>query len=197
MVLVLQDGTVRQEIMVLSQPIPQDELSRAAHHLNEILHNLSLGQIQPEALAKDKPIPLSQLERNVLARIFTIMKDMEKKRSSEIYQDGLVNVLSQPEFTQSDQICRIVETLQRRSLFESIVEEILSASGVQVIIGGEGRWDEMEDLSLVLSRYGIDDEASGVLGVLGPTRMRYSRSISSVRYVARLLTGLVEELYGS
>lgn len=125
------------------------------------------------------------------------MKDMEKKRSSEIYQDGLVNVLSQPEFAQSDQICRIVETLQRRSLFESIVEEILSASGVQVIIGGEGRWGEMEDLSLVLSRYGIDDEASGVLGVLGPTRMRYSRSISSVRYVARLLTGLVEELYGS
>ena len=125
------------------------------------------------------------------------MKDMEKKRSSEIYQDGLVNVLSQPEFAQSDQICRIVETLQRRSLLESIVEEILSASGVQVIIGGEGRWGEMEDLSLVLSRYGIDDEASGVLGVLGPTRMCYGRSISAVRYVARLLTGLVEELYGS
>jgi heat-inducible transcriptional repressor len=54
----------------------------------------------------------------------------------------------------------------------------------------------MEDISLVLSGYGIDDEASGVLGVLGPTRMPYGRSISAVRYVAKLLTGLVEELYG-
>ena len=197
LVLVLQDGTIRQEIMALSQPAPQDELSRVANHLNEMLHNFSLRQMLPDVLAKHKPVPLSQLERNVLDRIFAIMKDMEKKRSSEIYQDGLVNVLSQPEFAQSDQICRIVETLQRRSLFESIVEEILCASGVQVIIGGEGRWGEMEDLSLVLSRYGINDEASGVLGVLGPTRMRYGRSISAVRYVAQLLTGLVEELYGS
>ena len=115
-----------------------------------------------------------------MRRVIFAIICLAKKRSSEIYQDGLVNVLSQPEFAQSDQICRIVETLQRRSLFESIVEEILSASGVQVIIGGEGRWGEMEDLSLVLSRYGIDDEASGVLGVLGPTRMRYGRSISTM-----------------
>ncbi len=95
-----------------------------------------------------------------LTAVFSIMKDMERKRSSEIYQDGLVNVLSQPEFAHSDQICRIVETLQRRSLFESIVEEILSASGVQVIIGGEGRWGEMENLSLVLARYGIDEDTA-------------------------------------
>ena len=62
--------------MALSQPVHQDELSRTANHLNEILHNLSLGQMLPEELAKDKTVPLSRLERNVLDRIFAIMKDM-------------------------------------------------------------------------------------------------------------------------
>ena len=197
MILVLQDGTVRQEIMALAKPISQDELSRTAQHLNDILHDLSLGQMRPEELTRDEPAHLTELERNVIARIFAIMKNVDRDRSTEVHQDGLINVLSQPEFAQSEKICRIVETLGRRSLFESIIEEILSASGVQVIIGGEGRWSDMEDISLVLSRYGINHEASGVLGVLGPTRMRYARSISAVRYVARLLTGLVEELYGS
>lgn len=195
MVLVLQDGTVRQEIMALSQPISQDELSRTAQHLNVVLQDLSLGQIRPEELAMDEPAPLSGLERDVLDRILGIMKSMS--HSAGIHQDGLINVLTQPEFAQSEQMCRVVETLQRRSLFQSIIEEILSASGVQVIIGGEGRWTEMENLSLVLSRYGVDEEASGVLGVLGPTRMHYGRSISTVRYVAQLLTSLVEDLYCS
>jgi len=197
LILVLQDGTVRQEIMALSQPISQGELSRTAGYLNDMLHNLSLEQIQGKEIVRKAPgIPL-ELARDVLERIVAIMRDVDRRLSSEIYQDGLINVLSQPEFADADKSCRIVETLGQRSLFESIIEEILSARGVQVIIGGEGRWSEMADISLVLSRYGVDNEASGVLGVLGPTRMRYARSISAVRYVAQLLTGLVEELHTS
>ncbi len=195
MVLVLQDGTVRQEIVTLSRSISQDELSRTARHLNEVLRELSVGQMRPEEIAKDELIPLSDLEQDVLERVLGIMRSVDKRRGTEIHREGLINVLSQPEFVQTDRMCRVLETLERRSLFESIVEEILNASGVQVIIGGEGRWTDMEDISLVLSRYGINDEASGVLGVLGPTRMRYGRSISAVRYVAQLLTGLVEEMY--
>jgi len=65
-----------------------------------------------------------------------------------------------------------------------------------VIIGGEGRWDDLDDYSLVLSRYGLRGEADGVLGVLGPTRMPYDRAISAVRYVARLMSNLVERMYG-
>jgi len=197
MVLVLQDGTVRQEVMDLSRPISQDDLSQAASHLNDILEDLSLGEMHLGELGKHEPATLSDLERDVLSRILDMMSELDTGSGSEIHQDGLINVLSQPEFAESDKTRWVLETLQRQSLLESILEEIVGASGVQVIIGGEGRWSEMEDISLVLSRYGVNDEASGVLGVLGPTRMRYARSISAVRYVSRLLTDLVEELYGS
>jgi heat-inducible transcriptional repressor len=49
---------------------------------------------------------------------------------------------------------------------------------------------------MVLSRYGVIGQATGALGVLGPTRMRYGRAISAVRYVAGLMSNLLYEAYG-
>ena len=68
--------------------------------------------------------------------------------------------------------------------------------GVQVIIGGEGRWNELRECSLVVSPYGISGEVTGALGVMGPMRMPYNRAISAVRYVAGLMSDLFRELYG-
>ena len=49
---------------------------------------------------------------------------------------------------------------------------------------------------MVLARYGLSDYAVGTVGVLGPTRMPYSRVISAVRYVAGLMSGLMYQVYG-
>ena len=69
------------------------------------------------------------------------------------------------------------------------------ASGVQIVIGGDDRWHDMQDVSLILARYGVVDEAMGIVGVLGPLRMPYGRAISTVRYVASVMDGLVEWIY--
>jgi heat-inducible transcriptional repressor len=63
------------------------------------------------------------------------------------------------------------------------------------MIGGEGEWEELRDCSMVLTRYGAPGFAIGALGVLGPTRMAYGRTISTVRYVAGLLSDLVIETF--
>ncbi len=65
------------------------------------------------------------------------------------------------------------------------------------MIGGEGAWEELRDYSMVLARYGAVGYATGALGVLGPTRMAYGRSISAVRYVAGLMSNLVVEAFSS
>ena len=49
---------------------------------------------------------------------------------------------------------------------------------------------------MVLSKYGLPDEAVGAIGILGPTRMPYARTISTVDYLSSVLTELVAELYG-
>ena len=63
-----------------------------------------------------------------------------------------------------------------------------------MLIGGEGTWEELRECSMVLARYGVPGLATGTLGVLGPMRMAYGRTISTVRFVAGLLSDLVAEM---
>jgi len=62
-----------------------------------------------------------------------------------------------------------------------------------VLIGGEGNWEELRQFSVVLSRYGAPGLATGTLGVLGPMRMPYGRTISIVRFLSGLLSDLVND----
>ena len=92
---------------------------------------------------------------------------------------------------------QMVQVLEGPSLTDVIIAaaQPLEVGGIQVLIGGEGRWEEFAELSLVLSRYGLKGSATGVLGVVGPIRMPYDRTIGAVRYVSQLMTALVSDWY--
>jgi heat-inducible transcriptional repressor len=104
-------------------------------------------------------------------------------------------VLAQPEFSDADAAQRALRVFEERPMLADLLAQTLMNSeigGVQVLIGGEGRWEELNDFSLVLARYGAPN-TSGYLGVLGPIRMAYGRAVSTVDYVAGLLSGMVSE----
>ncbi len=78
-----------------------------------------------------------------------------------------------------------------RELFDAVTRD----DRVQVFIGSENRVDAMSDVALVLMPYGRAGRAVGVVGVLGPTRMRYGQAIGTVRFVGGLMNELVDTLY--
>src|SRR3990170_1695640 len=121
-------------------------------------------------------------------------------RGGEVYRDGLTNVLAEPEFAEMDVARRALRVFEERSLLEDLLTRTIltsSVGGVQVLIGGEGTWEELRQCSMVLARYGAPGLATGALGVLGPIRMAYGRTISTVRYVAGLMSDLVVDAYAS
>ena len=67
---------------------------------------------------------------------------------------------------------------------------------MQVVIGGEHGLEKMREYSVILSRYGYGDEVVGIVGLIGPTRMAYPRSISTVRYISAMMSDLLAHLYG-
>ena len=69
-------------------------------------------------------------------------------------------------------------------------------AGVRVVIGRENKVEVIRDYSVVITEYGLPDEAIGTIGVLGPTRMPYARAISTVDYLSSVLSELVATLYG-
>ncbi|GAG64773.1 unnamed protein product, partial [marine sediment metagenome] len=126
-----------------------------------------------------------------------IMASVDDQASQHLYRDGLVNILHQPEFSLPESARQVVGLLEDRTTLEELLTEMLEVGGVQVVIGGEGRWNDLSECSLVVSPYGVSGGATGALGVMGPMRMPYSRAISTVRYVAGLMSDLFGDLYGN
>jgi len=138
----------------------------------------------------------SALEADVVEMVLENMNRTGAVIAGEVYLDGLSNVLAEPEFSGADDARRALHLLEERSLLENLLSRTVMTSavgGVQVLIGGEGTWDDLRQCSMVLARYGTPGLATGTLGVLGPMRMPYGHTISTVRYVAGLLSDLVTD----
>ena len=174
LVLVLLGGTVKQQVLHMEQSLSQEadakEIETRLAHVSALA--MQVGQLVADTMCQ-----------------------IDCRASDRIFSEGLTHLLSEPEFADSEEARRVVQVLEQRPLLDTILQEMRERQGVQVLIGGEGRWEELSQASLVLSSYGIE-EVSGMLGVLGPLRMTYSRTISTVRYVADLMSGLVQEWYG-
>jgi len=190
MVLVMVGGEVSQQLLVLAEPVSQDKLSQTATRLN--------GQLM--GCAVDELAELSQrpdaLEQDIVTLIVTDMRRSAQRASGEIYTDGLANMLSEPEFAESDDARRALKLFEERSTLQDLLARTTvnsTVGGLQVLVGGEGGWEDLRLCSMVLTRYGVPGLATGTLGVLGPMRMSYAKTIPTVRFVAGLLSDLVND----
>lgn len=188
MVMVMFGGELHQDFFALAEPVSQEVLSVAANKLTSMLQGR-----EPEAISKMIP-SMSSLEQDVTARILDEMTRSDTLLAGEVYLDGLSNVLAEPEFAGNEEARKALQVLEERPLLENLLSRTVldgSIGGVQVLIGGEGKRDELRNCSIVLARYGTPGQATGTLGVLGPMRMSYGRSISVVRFISGLLSDLV------
>lgn len=190
MVLVMAGGDVRQQILTLAEPVTQDRLSQTATRLNSLLAGLAVDGISTLGTRSDP------LDQDILTIVLQDMRRATESSSGEIYTDGLTNVLAEPEFAESDEARKALKIFEERSTLQDLLARTTSNSnigGLQVLIGGEGGWEELRQCSMVIARYGVPGMATGTLGVLGPMRMSYARTIPTVRYVAGLLSDLVND----
>jgi heat-inducible transcriptional repressor len=191
LVFVLQGGTVKQQMLSLDQPMDQESLSRLSNQLNEQCKGLTGSQISARLAA------MPGLAGQIGQLVGDGMNGVDRQTSDAMYRDGLSHILAEPEFSEGGQVRQMVQTLEGPSLLDIVMTTAgpLEIGGVQVLIGGEGRWHDFAELSLVLSRYGVAGGASGLLGVVGPIRMSYDHTIGAVRYVSRLMSDLVSDWY--
>ncbi|MFC2038034.1 heat-inducible transcriptional repressor HrcA [Chloroflexota bacterium] len=190
LIVVLEGGLVRQQILTLDEPINQDTLTQIANRLNDLCVGATIQRVT--ACRRQ----LGALEQQILDVVIQVMNRVDDQANLHLYRDGLSNILYQPEFSVPESARNVIHLFEDRTLLEDLLTDMLEVGGVQVVIGGEGRWTELRECSLVVSPYGVTGEAIGALGVMGPMRMPYSRAISTVRYVAGLMSDLFRELYG-
>ena len=190
LIVVLEGGIVRQQMLTLDEPASQDTLSQTANRMNDLCVGTSVQRVR---VCRRQ---VGAFEQQVLDVVVQVMEHVNDQAGLHLYRDGLSNILHQPEFRVPETARNVIQLFEDRTLLEELLTDMLEVGGVQVIIGGEGRWNELQECSLVVSPYGVSGEATGALGVMGPMRMPYSRAISTVRYMAKLMSDLFGELYG-
>jgi len=199
LVLVLRDGTVKQQRLLLEASIDQEELSALAERLNKLFQEKNA--IEVEALLGK--FDFSPIERLIATTIARILEQHGDPLGDVFYRDGVVNILEQPEYSRmgpeeerNERVRKVMEVLEQNRFLPVLASQLRATDGVQVIIGGENEWDDMRDVSLVVARYGQEGKIGGLLGVIGPTRMQYGRAIAVVRYMTQVMNDLMAEMYG-
>jgi heat-inducible transcriptional repressor len=189
MVLVLLGGEVRQRMITLSEPVSQERLSNTAERIRLTGQGSNIDELAALRLQSHG------LEQDALGWMIDELHAADNT-AGEVFLDGLTNVMGEPEFSGNEEARRALKVLEERTLLQEVLERSAissSVGGVQVIIGGEGTWEELRPFSMVLGRYGKPGLATGALGVLGPQRMSYGRTISTVRFLSGLLSSLVTD----
>lgn len=193
MIVVLVGGEVTQQMLTLAEPLSQARLSTVADRLNDLFANASYEEIQAVS------IRLDTLESEVSGLILDVIKRTDSHVIDNFYRDGLVNLLEDEGTRQAVRVLEernlLADVISGADLSHSMGHNMGNNTGVQVLIGGEGRWEELKDCTIILSRYGVMEQFSGTVAVIGPTRMPYGRNVAAVRYVADLMSGLVYDYY--
>ncbi|MFK7802422.1 MAG: heat-inducible transcriptional repressor HrcA [Anaerolineae bacterium] len=186
LILVMWGGEVSQQMLQLAESIPQARLTQAADRLNRMLEGLSAEEVRRKIQSIDW-----LLEREVGLLALDAISRSDHRLISRVQRAGITNLIDDDETRSAVHL--IEETSKLAGMISTMFEE--KASGVQVVIGGDGRWEELKHCTIILSRYGVGNDLMGEVAVIGPTRMAYGRNISAVRYVASLMTEFVSDYY--
>jgi heat-inducible transcriptional repressor len=121
-----------------------------------------------------------------------MLHGFESAGQVEIRHSGLENMVGQPDVEDPD-LQLMMGLLSSGGLMTALLPRLTASTDVQIFIGQEDLPTGLHRFGVVLSPYGVTDSMTGVLGVLGPTRMSYWRTVSTVRYMARLMSDLMAD----
>lgn len=192
LILVLREARVKQHMVSLAIPADQRLLYEVSAKLNSLIAGAGASEVEHVIQEAE----LSPLEQQILVATLKSLQSLAKSGSEEVNVAGLPDVLSQPEFHNTDRARQIAGVFSRPGPLADALGAMVGDENFQVIIGAENSDSDMRDLSVVLASYGLPGEMSGLIGVLGPTRMPYDRAIPTVRFLSSLMTEMVREVHG-
>ncbi|MDD5082060.1 MAG: heat-inducible transcriptional repressor HrcA [Dehalococcoidales bacterium] len=189
-VLVLRGARAREQLITFPEAIPQWDLATVANRLNSEYADMTSPQIAA------RNAQLSPAEQQITECVLKMMRAEDNQQYQDPYLDGMHFILNQPEFAQSRRLLALMELVEQRKLLQHIMPAELPFRQVRVVIGRENKAEAVQEYSVVISQYGLPHEAIGTISVVGPTRMPYERTISTVDYLSLVLSRLVAEVYG-
>ena len=189
-ILLVEGNLIRQQIMPVSRPVAQAELSRLANKLNRDL----VGKDRDGLELRLKRLGRG-LEKEIVTRLSQTLELFEQGVETLVLHDGVRNLLRQPEFAEASRLHQVLEVLEETRHLATLLQELVGESDMQIVIGSENQATQLRSCTVVLTTYGPTRRIRGVLGVLGPTRMDYGQVVARLQAVARRASERMSEVY--
>ena len=189
-IMVVNDREVQNRIIHTSRTYSASELQEASNYLNEIFVGKDLTFVRNNILdelerTKEK---LNQSMQTAI-EMAQLAFDYEKSKinKDELFFSGETNLMDVAELCEVEKLKKLFNTFNQKRDILHLLEQAISADGIQIFIGEESGHDVLDNCSVVTSPYEVDGKILGVLGVIGPTRMHYERVIPIVDVTAKML----------
>ncbi len=181
-VVVTEDGQVLNRQIDLPHEYSNEEVLRTQELLNRLLSGRSLSAV-PENLPFNIEEVHDDLFRLVMAEIFACLKDQGAVKGHPL---GMSHLLGKPEFSDSACLMPVLEELEGDTMLLRVFEEAMAQDAPVVRIGHENDSEALNSVSLIANRFG-EKEHSGLIVIVGPTRMDYSQVLKAVRAARSVL----------
>jgi heat-inducible transcriptional repressor len=183
-VIATSSGRIQNKLVPVDFQVAPAELERIHNYLNGLMGGVTLERLQAR-LASEIESDRARHDE-LVARALKLAAAAVPEASPQVLVDGQSNLLS--ENTGLDQAKALLRTLEEKDLLVRLLDRTMTAPGICVFIGAEANLADLTDISVVAASYGADDHPLGTIGVIGPSRMNYSRLISLVDFTAETIT---------
>ncbi len=189
-ILVVEGNLIRQQVISVSSPVGQTELTRLANKLNREL----VGKDRDDLAPRIKRLG-GGIEAEISTRLAQTLEQFERGSETLVIHDGVRNLLKQPEFAEASRLHQVLEVLEETRYLATLLQELIGDSDTQIVIGSENLATQLRSCTLVLTTYGPTRRVRGVVGVIGPTRMAYGQVVGRLRSVAHQASERLAEAY--
>ncbi|MCE9624677.1 MAG: heat-inducible transcriptional repressor HrcA, partial [Deltaproteobacteria bacterium] len=189
-ILVTEQGVVQNRIFETETPLSRGDLIRMNNYLNSVLSGLNLGEVKQRILM-EMARHQDTLDR-LLKQALVLSQQVVSGDSDDLIIDGEKNFLYTQEFSNLGKIRDILSALDEKHRLVAFLDHAIKAPGVQIFVGSESQMTNLEDCSVIVANYGTEAKPLGTLGVIGPTRMEYSKLIPMVEFTAKSLGDILK-----
>ena len=187
----IKGGLVKTIIMEIQRQVDRETLEDTSRIINERLHGLTLEEIKNSIDQRMKGVECAESSLvKLIVESADRLFDFDKRRN--FHFGGAHNIMAQPEFSDHENLSKILNLLESKEMIIHIFGQEEQVENLSITIGHENKEELLKHCTLITASYHLGN-LSGTLGVLGPTRMQYPKTIALVDYMASVLTTVLQE----
>jgi heat-inducible transcriptional repressor len=185
-IFVSHTGTLQSRVLHTDEELTQVDLTRMGNFLSSVLAGRTLPEVRNELLRlmTEEKAQYDRLLQRALELGSRTFEDSPALPAA-VYVEGAANLLAQAGARDLECMRSLFRAFEDKHHIVTLLNQCLEGEGVRVLIGSESGAPELRGMSLVAAQYGSADSPRGALGVVGPLRMEYGRSIALVDSLAR------------